>query len=75
MTLFQSQRHDMSQTIATKSDIAIISQDSLSLAPFRMYICFEWPYLRGKYTLGFHNVAAFRGFPCKEMYGRYTEKK
>ena len=37
----QSQQYDMLQTIATKRDIVIISQDYLSLVPFiRMYICF-----------------------------------
>ena len=25
-------------------DVVIISEDFLSLVPFRMYICFEWPY-------------------------------
>ena len=40
MALFQSQRHNMSQTIATEKDIVIISQDFLSLVPHIMYIYF-----------------------------------
>ena len=38
MTLYQSQRRDMSKIIATKKDIVIISEDSLPLVPFRMYV-------------------------------------
>ena len=60
MALFQSQRHDMSQKIATKEDIAIISQAFLSLVPFKMHIV-NWDFRMWL-------LAALKGWPQKGVF-------
>ena len=66
-----------------KRDIVLISQDILSLVPFiiRMYICFEWPYKRGKFINEYtrwdfiNGVTALKGFSYKKMYGLFSGTK
>ena len=58
MVLFQSQRNDMSQKIATKRDIVIISREFVSLVPFS--ICTFTPYYRGKFIKKYINEVTVR---------------